>query len=171
MRAGNHTAGRPADEAQIRAWLAEVTDPEIPVLTIEDLGILREVSWDGDTPRVVITPTYSGCPAMMAIRMEIVRALQQRGIERVRVEERLYPPWTTDWMSREGREKLRAYGIAPPEGSAGGRAALFGRSEVVRCPRCDSENTEQVSEFGSTACKAHYRCRDCLEPFDYFKCI
>lgn len=169
MHAGE-TATRP-DPDEIRAWLTEVTDPEIPVLTIEDLGVLRDVRWEDDTLRVDITPTYTGCPAMMAIRMEIVRSLREHGIDRVRVEEVISPAWTTDWLSREGREKLRAYGIAPPVGSAGGRSALFGEPPAVACPQCGSTRTEQVSEFGSTACKALYRCRDCLEPFDYFKCI
>ncbi len=163
-------AARP-EPTQMRAWLAEVTDPEIPVLTIEDLGVLRDVHWDGDTAHVVITPTYSGCPAMMTIRMEIVRTLREHGVDRVRVEEVISPPWTTDWMSAEGREKLRAYGIAPPVGSAQARSALFGDTAEVACPQCGSIETEQVSEFGSTACKALYRCRSCQEPFDYFKCI
>ncbi len=170
MHAGNTMAGPPS-EAQIREWLTEVTDPEIPVLTIEDLGILRDISATDDGVTVRITPTYSGCPAMMAIRMEIVRALNQRGLARVRVEEVLSPAWTTDWMSDAGREKLRAYGIAPPVGAAKGKSALFGEPDAVACPQCGSERTSRTSEFGSTACKAMYRCDDCLEPFDYFKCI
>lgn len=170
MPAGNDIAVQPS-EAQIREWLTDVTDPEIPVLTIEDLGILREISTAEEEVTVRITPTYSGCPAMMAIRMEIVRALSQRGVERVRVEEVLSPAWTTDWLSDEGREKLRAYGIAPPVGKARGKSALFGEPDTVACPQCGSERTTRTSEFGSTACKAMYRCDDCLEPFDYFKCI
>ncbi len=171
MPAGKqHDQGRVPPEV-IRGWLAEVTDPEIPVLTIEDLGVLRDVRWEADRLHVVITPTYSGCPAMMTIRMEIVQTLKAHGIDQVRIEERISPAWTTDWMSEEGRQKLRAYGIAPPEGQAGGRSALFGEPVQPECPQCGSASTEQVSEFGSTACKALYRCRDCLEPFDYFKCI
>ena len=171
MHAGNrHVTGRAAPE-MIRRWLSEVTDPEIPVLTIEDLGVLRDVRWEGDQLHVVITPTYTGCPAMMAIRMEIVRTLQAHGIEQVRIEERISPAWTTDWLNEDGRRKLREYGIAPPEGQAGGRSALFGEPARPECPQCGSWNTEQTSEFGSTACKALYRCRECLEPFDYFKCI
>lgn len=171
MRAGSPDQGSRARPDAIRGWLAEVTDPEIPVLTIEDLGVLREVHWEGDTLHVVITPTYTGCPAMMTIRMEIVQTLREHGIEQVRIEERISPAWTTDWISARAREKLRDYGIAPPVGQAGGRSALFGEPVQPPCPQCGSENTEQVSEFGSTACKALYRCRDCLEPFDYFKCI
>lgn len=159
------------DVQQIRAWLGEVTDPEIPVLTIEDLGMLRDVAWEDDALRVRITPTYTGCPAMMTIRVNIVDTLREHGIERVRVEEVISPAWTTDWLSDGGREKLRAYGIAPPAEAGRGKSALFGESPAVACPQCGSENTSQVSEFGSTACKALYRCQDCLEPFDYFKCI
>ncbi len=171
MPAGSReTAARP-QPGEIRDWLAAVTDPEIPVLTIEDLGVLRDVRWEDDILHVVITPTYTGCPAMMTIRMEIVQTLREHGIDRVRIEERISPAWTTDWIGDAAREKLRAYGIAPPEGQAGGRSALFGEPVKPACPQCGSENTEQVSEFGSTACKALYRCRDCLEPFDYFKCI
>ncbi|MFV8833993.1 1,2-phenylacetyl-CoA epoxidase subunit PaaD [Aquisalimonas sp.] len=160
-----------ASEAQIREWLTQVTDPEIPVLTIEDLGILRDVRHGKDGVTVTITPTYSGCPAMMAIRMEIVRALREQGVERVRVEEVLSPAWTTDWLSQDGRAKLLAYGIAPPAGKAQRKSALFGEPDTVACPQCGSERTSRTSEFGSTACKAMYRCEDCLEPFDYFKCI
>ena len=170
MHAGSDTGGRPS-EAQLREWLTEVTDPEIPVLTIEDLGILRDIRAGGDDVTVRITPTYSGCPAMMAIRMEIVRTLRERGVERVRVEEVLSPAWTTDWLSDAGREKLHAYGIAPPVGEARGKSALFGEPDTVACPQCGSGRTTRTSEFGSTACKAMYRCDDCLEPFDYFKCI
>lgn len=170
MRAGSNVAEQPSTD-RIREWLAEVTDPEIPVLTIEDLGILRDIRQEDDGIRIVITPTYSGCPAMMAIRMDIVRTLNARGIDCVRVEEALSPAWTTDWLSEQGREKLRAYGIAPPVGKAQGKSALFGEPDAVACPQCGSERTTRTSEFGSTACKAMYRCEDCLEPFDYFKCI
>lgn len=153
--------------------LSQVTDPEIPVLTIQDMGILRHTDIHPDgTVEVVITPTYSGCPAMHAIEKEIINALHKGGFEKVKVTEQLSPPWTTDWMTDEGRRKLEAYGIAPPvKGTPDKRKILFGKKPVVRCPRCKSENTEMVSQFGSTACKALYRCNDCLEPFDYFKCI
>ena len=147
---------------------ANVVDPEIPVLTIADLGVLRGVSVEGDAVVVRITPTYSGCPAMRVIEFELETALRAAGIERLRIETVLSPAWTTDWLSAEGRRKLAAYGIAPPAGKAG-RRALFG-AEDVACPRCGSKATERIAEFGSTSCKALYRCRDCAEPFDYFKC-
>jgi ring-1,2-phenylacetyl-CoA epoxidase subunit PaaD len=151
-----------------RAAAATVTDPEIPVLTIADLGVLREVRVAGDTVEIDITPTYSGCPAMRVIEFEIAAALKRAGIERMRIATVLSPAWTTDWLSEEGRRKLAAYGIAPPAGAAS-RRALFGE-ESVPCPRCGSPRTERLSEFGSTACKALYRCLACAEPFDYFKC-
>lgn len=157
--------------AEVRAWeaAATVTDPELPVLTIEDLGVLRSVREEGRGIVATITPTYSGCPAMDMIGIEVELALRNAGFAEVRVERVLSPAWTTDWMSAAGREKLRAYGIAPPQGAAG-RRALFGEDERVPCPRCGSEATEVLSEFGSTACKALYRCTACREPFDYFKC-
>ena len=162
------------DPDQIRRWLDEVPDPEVPAVSVMDLGIVRDVQWDGDELVVAITPTYSGCPATSVIAFEIEAALRARGIERLRVERRLSPPWTTDWITPEGRRRLEAYGIAPPAESAGGPSPFdrFLRKPLaIACPRCKSENTERVSEFGSTPCKAQYRCRDCLEPFDYFKCI
>lgn len=147
-----------------------VPDPEVPCVTVADLGILRDVSRAGDgVITVKLTPTYSGCPAVIAIEMAVQSALIEAGID-ARVERVITPAWTTDWITPEGREKLRAYGIAPPVGSSGGRRAFFSE-ETVACPRCGSNNTSKVSEFGSTACKAHYRCDDCAEPFDYFKCI
>ena len=147
-----------------------VPDPEVPCVTVADLGILRSVARD-ETGRIVVslTPTYSGCPAVIAIEMAVEAALLEAGID-ARVERVITPAWTTDWISAEGREKLRAYGIAPPVGASGGRRAFFS-DEVIACPRCGSTKTSKVSEFGSTACKAHYRCDDCAEPFDYFKCI
>ena len=145
---------------QILAWLSEVEDPEIPVLTITDLGIVRGVDC-GDGVTVSLTPTYSGCPATEAIEASVVAALEDRGVEGVQIKRVLSPPWTTDWISSAGREKLRVYGIAPPER----------RARQIACPRCESDNTEVVSEFGSTACKASYKCLDCLEPFEYFKCL
>jgi ring-1,2-phenylacetyl-CoA epoxidase subunit PaaD len=153
-----------------RAWdaAASVVDPEIPVLSIADLGVLREVAVDGDHVEVAITPTYSGCPAMNMIALEIELALERAGFRRPKVRTVLSPAWTTDWMSEEGRQKLRAYGIAPPQASSS-RRALFG-AQAVACPQCGSEDTELLSEFGSTSCKALWRCKSCREPFDYFKC-
>ena len=154
-----------------RAWdaAASVCDPEIPVLTIADLGVLREVSVGADASvEVAITPTYSGCPAMHMIALEVATALARAGIANVRVRTVLSPAWTTDWLSDAGRRKLREYGIAPPA-QAGGRAALFGE-DAVACPHCGSSDTERLAEFGSTACKALWRCRTCREPFDHFKC-
>ncbi len=153
-----------------RSALGTVCDPEIPVLTIEDLGVLRDVSiTENECVHVVITPTYSGCPAMNTISMDIETALNKVGIDKVKVELVLSPAWTTDWMSEEGRQKLLEYGIAPPA-KGGTTASLFGKPEIA-CPQCGSKNTEKLAEFGSTACKALYRCKACLEPFDYFKCL
>ncbi|WP_404287467.1 1,2-phenylacetyl-CoA epoxidase subunit PaaD [Microvirga sp. RSM25] len=162
------------DANQIRSWLADVPDPEVPAVSVMDLGIVRDVQWQDDELVVAITPTYSGCPATSVISFEIEAALRAKGIDRLRIERRLSPPWTTDWITQEGRQRLQAYGIAPPAETAGGPSPFdrFLRKDlVIACPRCQSENTERVSEFGSTPCKAQYRCRDCLEPFDYFKCI
>jgi ring-1,2-phenylacetyl-CoA epoxidase subunit PaaD len=153
-----------------RAWAvaASVPDPEIPVLTIEDLGVLRDVVVDGDRVVVTITPTYSGCPAMDAIRDDVVLALTAAGFAQVEVRLTLAPAWTTDWMTDAGKQKLRDYGIAPPTG----RSAAAGPIRVqlaVKCPRCGSLDTREVARFGSTSCKALYECRACLEPFDHFK--
>jgi ring-1,2-phenylacetyl-CoA epoxidase subunit PaaD len=162
------------DPDQIRTWLEDVPDPEVPAVSVMDLGIVRDVQWRGDELVVAITPTYSGCPATSVIAFEIEAALRARGIDCLHIERRLSPPWTTDWITQEGRQRLQAYGIAPPAENAGRPSPFdrFLRKElVIACPRCKSENTDRVSEFGSTPCKAQYRCRDCLEPFDYFKCI
>jgi ring-1,2-phenylacetyl-CoA epoxidase subunit PaaD len=165
--------GSPAADdrlAQARAAAEAVVDPEIPVLTIADLGVLRDVRLaEGGRVEVVITPTYSGCPAMNMIALEVEMAVERAGLGRPKVTTVLHPAWTTDWLSEAGREKLRAYGVAPPEGRAGGRRALFGE-EHIACPRCGSLDTERLAEFGSTACKALWRCRGCREPFDHFKC-
>ena len=161
---------READLRQ-RAWDAAsaVVDPEIPVLTIADLGVLREVTLrDDGGVEVAITPTYSGCPAMNMIALEIELALEREGFRRPKIRTVLSPAWTTDWMSEDGRRKLKAYGIAPPVGTSS-RRALFGIQQV-QCPQCGSQDTELLSEFGSTSCKALWRCRSCREPFDYFKC-
>ena len=154
---------------QVLDWLSEVPDPEIPVLTIADLGIVRGVTIDEEVI-VELTPTYSGCPATEAIEKSVVETLHRHGVENVAIRRVLSPAWTTDWISDEGRSKLREYGIAPPE-RGGSKRELLPRSRTIACPRCDSTNTAVVSEFGSTACKASYRCGDCLEPFEYFKCI
>ena len=153
------------------AWevAAAVPDPEIPVVTVADLGILRDLRAEGPVVVARVTPTYSGCPATAAIELAIEGALAGAGYD-VRIERVLSPPWTTDWITEEGREKLRAYGIAPPEKAANSVRALFGET-VVTCPHCGSTTTERLSEFGSTPCKAHYRCLSCREPFDYFKCL
>jgi ring-1,2-phenylacetyl-CoA epoxidase subunit PaaD len=145
------------DVGDIRAVLEQVPDPEIPALSIVDLGIVRAVAPD----RVTITPTYTGCPATQVIARDIRAALDAAGFRDIAVESTLSPPWTTDWISEAGKAKLKAYGIAPPV-PAGSRA--------VACPRCGSTDTEEVSRFGSTPCKALWRCRACLEPFDLFKC-
>lgn len=172
------TADRPLI-ADVWDWLAEVPDPEIPVISLTDLGIIRDVAWDDDTLVVTVTPTYSGCPATSVINLDIEAALAAKGLEKVVLKRQLSPAWTTDWISAEGREKLRQYGIAPPiDGTASDGILmkrvdrLSGRSNLtVACPRCGSADTEKISHFGSTPCKASYRCLDCLEPFDYFKCI
>lgn len=154
--------------AEIWSTLETLTDPEIPVITLREMGILRDVRTNADgTLEVVITPTYSGCPAMGQIEDDIVATLAAQGMP-ARVVTQLAPAWTTDWMSEDGRRKLREYGIAPPVAGSG-RRALFGEQRV-ECPQCGSANTELLSEFGSTSCKALWRCRNCCEPFDYFKC-
>ncbi|GGD47065.1 1,2-phenylacetyl-CoA epoxidase subunit PaaD [Sinisalibacter lacisalsi] len=146
---------------EVWAWLAEVPDPEIPAISLVDLGIIRAVDWDGDTLAVTVTPTYSGCPATSLINFEIERALREHGVEKIALKRQISPPWTTDWLSEEGRAKLEAYGIAPPQPAGG----------PDKCPHCGGTNVERISQFGSTPCKAQWRCKDCLEPFDYFKCI
>ena len=163
----------PADTTaeEIFQLLEEVKDPEVPVLSIIDLGIVRKVAIEKDQIHITITPTYSGCPAMDVIKMNIRVQLQAHGLSDVRVIEKLSPPWTTDWMTEEGKRKLKEYGIAPPNPKQQVcDNTLFAENEAVQCPRCDSYHTRRVSEFGSTACKALYICESCQEPFDYFKC-
>ncbi len=159
-------------EAHIWDLLEEVTDPEVPVLSILDLGIVRHVEVAGEHVTVTITPTYSGCPAMNTIATDIRLRLLAEGCTQLTIHNQLSPAWTTDWMTPAGRAKLEAYGIAPPvDGTAGGHVLhLFGQDTAVRCPLCKSAHTHLVSQFGSTACKALYQCDDCREPFDYFKC-
>jgi ring-1,2-phenylacetyl-CoA epoxidase subunit PaaD len=181
------TATAPLSEAQVWAWLGEVSDPEIPVISVVDLGIVRGVQVTGDsadtaTVVVTITPTYSGCPAMQVIADAVTAALKERGVRDVRLLTQLSPAWTTDWMSESGKAKLKAYGIAPPAQQVvdisglrkGGLAAGVKRHAIaaptVVCPHCGSSHTELTSQFGSTPCKALYKCLACREPFDYFKC-
>jgi len=146
--------------------LGNVSDPEIPVLSLLDLGVVRDVSIDHGKVSVIITPTYAGCPAMTAMRADIESTLAAAGYGQVEVREKLSPAWNTDWMTQRGRDKLRDYGIAPPLCTAGNE-----QDAGIECPRCRSTDVKKISEFGSTACKALYQCRDCLEPFDYFKCL
>ena len=164
---------------QVWAWLGEVPDPEIPVISVVDLGIVREVAIDGAGGEVVvtITPTYSGCPAMQVIAEDVERALRARGIARLRIATRLTPAWTTDWMSEAGKAALKGYGIAPPvqqvvdiSGLTRGVKRHAIAQPDVACPHCGSMHTRLTSQFGSTPCKALYQCLDCREPFDYFKC-
>jgi ring-1,2-phenylacetyl-CoA epoxidase subunit PaaD len=146
---------------QIWDWLDNVPDPEIPVISIVDLGVVRDVDIEHGAVKVTITPTYSGCPAMGVIAMDIETELVKHGIKNIELKTQISPAWTTDWLSEKGRSRLEEYGIAPPQ-AAGGPS---------RCPRCRSGKVEKISQFGSTPCKAQWRCHECLEPFDYFKCI
>ena len=163
--------------AQVWTWLGQVADPEIPVISVVDLGIVRDVAFDGDTCVVTITPTYSGCPAMQVIAESVQEALHAHGIAQVKLVNQLSPAWTTDWMSDAGKAALKGYGIAPPAQQvidiSGLHAGVKRRPEpllVVVCPNCGSTHTQLTSQFGSTPCKALYKCLDCREPFDYFKC-
>jgi len=158
-------------EANIWEWLEEVSDPEVPVLSVLDLGVVRGVLIDGNTVTVQLTPTYSGCPAMDTIADDIKSMLQSKGVDKVITTMQLSPAWSSDWISKNGKIKLEAYGIAPPVDSTHDVHALFGKEVTVPCPRCKSRNTKLSSQFGSTACKALYQCLDCKEPFDYFKCL
>ena len=170
----------PVSREMLLGWLGQVMDPEVPVVSIIDLGILRDVQWTGSFENAVVvtvTPTYSGCPATEVIAQSIQEALYARGISKVEVRTQLAPAWTTDWMTPQGRDALRAYGIAPPAARAPGAdgslaidiSALMPNKVVVPCPQCDSRKTRLLSQYGSTACKALYQCNSCLEPFDYFK--
>jgi ring-1,2-phenylacetyl-CoA epoxidase subunit PaaD len=160
----------PVEETKGRIWkiLEKVSDPEIPVLSVIDVGILRDVKIENDTIEVIITPTYSGCPAMDFIAVNISKALKENGLEKIKITHRLSPAWTTDWMTEEGKEKLKSYGIAPPASRTFDKNYL--ENLPVQCPHCHSLNTKLISQFGATACKALYQCNDCREPFDYFKC-
>lgn len=158
------------NETKIWQYLEEVPDPEVPVLSIIDLGIVRAVKAAENACIVTITPTYSGCPAMKHIEQAISENLHSHGIQDVEIKTILSPAWTTDWMSEKGKQKLLEYGIAPPVNEVD-KSVLFADPPVVPCPQCKSTNTKMLSQFGSTACKALYQCQDCLEPFDYFKCL
>ncbi len=147
--------------SQVWEWLDQVPDPEIPVISLVDLGIVRDVGWQDETLVVTVTPTYSGCPATTIINLDIETALRGHGIEKLELKRQLSPAWTTDWLTEKGARKLEEYGIAPPQPAG----------EPSRCPHCGDSDVEKISQFGSTPCKAHWRCKTCLEPFDYFKCI
>ncbi|MFL5752217.1 MAG: 1,2-phenylacetyl-CoA epoxidase subunit PaaD [Bacteroidia bacterium] len=151
--------------------LNQIPDPEIPVISIVELGVIRDMQVEGKKIEVTITPTYSGCPAMKQMEDDIVKVLKENGFEDVKIKTTYTPAWTTDWMSERAKEKLRKYGIAPPEETTSDKSFLTGKTKNIKCPRCGSTNTRLISQFGSTACKALYQCQDCLEPFDYFKCI
>ena len=148
-------------EDQIWGWLDSVADPEIPVISVVDLGVVRDVVVSEEGVEVTITPTYSGCPAMSVIAFDIKTALTQKGVEKITLKTQIAPAWTTDWLSEKGRTRLEGYGIAPPQAAG----------IPKRCPQCKSPNVERISQFGSTPCKAQWRCQSCMEPFDYFKCI
>lgn len=163
------SARKDGSSARAYAAAASVPDPEVPCVTVADLGILRSVEMVDGVAVAKVTPTYSGCPATLAIELAVEMALREAGFE-ARVERVIAPAWTTDWITPEGREKLREYGIAPPVEGSNSIRSLFGET-VVACPKCGSQETERLSEFGSTPCKAHWRCLACREPFDYFKCI
>ena len=159
-----------ATEEQIWSLLQQVNDPEVPVLSIIDLGIVRNVQVQDRQIRITITPTYSGCPAMDVISMDIRLKLMEKGYRDVSIQQQLSPAWTTDWMSDDGKAKLKAFGIAPPNPKQQFCTSDMFREEAIECPRCHSYHTEIISQFSSTACKAMYRCLDCKEAFDYFKC-
>jgi len=163
-----------AGSAEIWSWLAEVPDPEVPVVSVVDLGMIRDVVVKGNVAEIAVAPTYSGCPATEVIEQDIASHLRGKGMQDVKIRRVLSPPWTTDWITATGREKLVHFGIAPPAGSASRKALLWskvGEDRPAACPQCGSKATVRVSEFGSTPCKASWRCSDCLEPFEYFKCI
>lgn len=164
VRAPRVTAEKSAERPTLETvweWLSTIPDPEIPVITLTDLGIIRDVQWQGDTLEVTVTPTYSGCPATSIINLDVETALRGHGIEKLTLKRQLSPAWTTDWLTDAGRAKLEEYGIAPPQPAGGPQ----------HCPHCKSTQVEKISQFGSTPCKAQWRCQSCREPFDYFKCI
>lgn len=159
-------------EAEIIKHLNEIPDPEIPVISIVDLGVVRGIKIISELEiDITITPTYSGCPAMKQMEDDIISKLKSLCFEKIKINTIYNPPWTTDWLSDDAKLRLNNYGIAPPQHSSLDKSVLLGKKRNVKCPRCSSTNTELVSQFGSTACKALYKCKECLEPFDYFKCI
>ncbi len=158
-------------EKEIWSILEEVEDPEIPIINVVEMGIVRGVKINDENIEVIITPTYSGCPAMKTIEEDIAEILREKKIGNFQIKTVLSPAWTTDWMTDIAKEKLRSTGIAPPEQTSGDKGLLMGKVRDVSCPRCRSKNTQLISQFGTTACKALYKCNDCLDPFDYFKCI
>ena len=166
----NETPGKDREEAMLWQILEEVKDPEVPVLSVIDLGIVRSVKKEGEQIQIVITPTYSGCPAMDVISMDIRLKLLEKGYKNIALTQQLSPAWTTDWMTKEGKRKLKAFGIAPPNPRQQFCTTDMFKEEAVQCPRCNSYNTKLISQFGSTACKSMYQCGDCKEAFDYFKC-
>jgi ring-1,2-phenylacetyl-CoA epoxidase subunit PaaD len=160
------------NEEQIWELMHQIPDPEIPVIDIVELGVIRAVKLNNKSSvEITITPTYSGCPAMKQMEDDIRKQLNEAGFSEIKINTVYNPPWTTDWITQEAKVKLNNYGIAPPEHSSIDKGVLLGRDRIVKCPRCSSTSTQLVSQFGSTACKALYKCSDCLEPFDYFKCI
>ena len=162
-----------ANQAEDAIWglVSELPDPEIPVLTLTDLGIIRWIKSDSEETVVGVAPTYSACPATEVIEASVLQTLRENGYANARVERVLSPPWSTDWINESGRRKLEAYGIAPPDEAAESKRALFQDGHGIGCPRCKSTDTQRVSGFGSTPCKAAYKCLACLEPFEYFKCL
>ncbi|MEI8138124.1 MAG: 1,2-phenylacetyl-CoA epoxidase subunit PaaD [Bacteroidota bacterium] len=155
----------------IFSLLSEIPDPEIPVISIIELGVIRDVIFSGKDIEVIITPTYSGCPAMKQMEDDVRKKMEEQGFENIKIITVYNPAWTTDWLSADAKLKLQKYGIAPPEESTTDKSFLSGKPKNVTCPRCKSKNTVMISQFGSTACKALYKCNECLEVFDYFKCI
>jgi len=162
---------RPWTADDVLDLLREVEDPEIPVLNVVDMGVVRNIRVADNEVEVDITPTYSGCPAMKTIEEDIREVLNEQSFARVQVNTVLFPAWTTDWLTESAREKLRLYGIAPPAKTSADKSAILGQAKSVACPHCGSHDTSMISKFGSTACKALWKCQSCLEPFDYFKCI
>ena len=159
-------------EQDILNLLSEIPDPEIPVITIVELGVIRKIIINGEKNiEVIITPTYSGCPAMKQMEDDVKSKLSTNGFSEIKITMVYNPPWTTDWLSEEAKLKLQKYGIAPPEENTTDKSFITGKHKAVTCPRCKSKNTSMISQFGSTACKALYKCNECLEVFDYFKCI
>ena len=156
---------------EIKKVISEIPDPEIPVITIQELGVLRDIFYQEESLKVVITPTYSGCPAMDRFQKDIIEKLEMLKVKSYEIKKQFDPAWTTDWITEEAKLKLKDYGIAPPEHKTKDKKSLLGNKQRIECPRCKTKETELVSQFGSTACKAMYRCTSCLEPFEYFKCL